>query len=120
MRLVGSLRLEQYLREDAGIQAEQRATLEARLESLRERAARAAEPTPEPVPAPIPQPESSGGIGPLGIAGISTLAAGGVSLVIFAVTGGLALDEDAAALEVSRRPSASRSRRWSGRASPAS
>lgn len=89
-------RLEQYLREDTSIDAEQRETLTARVGSLRERAERAAAAsTPVQAPEPV-APAGPGGLGPLGIAGIGALAAGGASLVVFAIAGGLALDEDAA------------------------
>lgn len=83
-------RLERYLAEDTALDAETRANYESRLANLRLRATEhddAVEPTPS---------ASSGGMGPLGIAGITTLAVGGASLIVFAITGPMALAEDAA------------------------
>ncbi|MDQ3036878.1 MAG: hypothetical protein M3Y87_31080 [Myxococcota bacterium] len=88
-------RLEQFLRDDPSIEDDQRATYEARIANLRERATAAAAPTPMPEPQPEPAPVDEGGLSPLGIAGIATLGAGAASLIVFAITGGMALGEDA-------------------------
>ncbi len=84
-------RLERYLAEDTALDAETRANYESRLANLRVRAAEQEEATTATPPSP-----SSGGMGGLGVAGIATLAVGGASLVVFAITGPMALAEDSA------------------------
>ena len=89
-------RLEQFLRDDPTIEDEQRATYEARIANLRERVATDAPPDPiQTTPTAPVQPADDGGLTALGIAGVVTLGAGAASLIVFAITGGMALGEDA-------------------------
>lgn len=87
-------RLQTYLASDVHIEPDERTILEARLTNLRERAAQAAVPPPTPTTPVAPRTSSGGGIHELGLAGIVTLGVGALSLVVFAITGGLALGED--------------------------
>ena len=89
-------RLEQFLRDDPSIEADRRTNLESRVIHLR---ARAAEEAAAAAREAEPPASSGGGLGPLGTAGIVTLAAGGASLIVFAIAGPLALTEDAAVSE---------------------
>ena len=92
-------RLEQFLHDDPSIEAGRRANLESRMVHLRARAQEAAAAEPDPDPVPTPSESRGGGLHELGAAGVVTLATGGASLLVFAITGGLALAEDGAVSE---------------------
>ncbi|AKF03580.1 hypothetical protein DB32_000729 [Sandaracinus amylolyticus] len=91
-------RLEAFVAASTELDAEARANFETRIANLRERAAELAREDEaraarERETTPITPPPDEG-IGTLGVIGIAGLAAGGASLLVFAITGGLAAAED--------------------------